>query len=303
LNGVSELVTLRAAMKPPSRPLLYALAALAILAGATRAAEPVRPSVRVVSQAAGTDDLLLALADAGQIAALSHLARDPAYSMVAEEARHHPQLAQGDAETILKFAPTLVLGADFSRVELLEQVRRAGVRVLVFDRYRTLDEAFANLRRLGQELGPVAAARAERVIAESRARVAALAQRLRGITPVRVIAPSNYGVIGGLGTTFQDLCDHAGAINLAATLGGLTGHVPPPGEQLLTWPVDRVVVTGSDLAAALAPFRAIPPYQLLPAVREGRAVLLEERLLSCVSHRRIEGYERLARALHPEVFK
>jgi iron complex transport system substrate-binding protein len=33
--------------------------------------------VRVVSQSVGTDELLLALAEPGQIAALSHLANDP----------------------------------------------------------------------------------------------------------------------------------------------------------------------------------------------------------------------------------
>ena len=294
-------------MKAPRwLPLHLLAAALAVLPGVACAAvgDPAAPPVvRVVSQAAGADDLLLALAEPGQIAALSHLARDPVFSVVATEAKAYPQLAQGDAETILKFAPTLVLGADFSRVELLEQVRRAGVKVLVFDHYRTLDDAFANLRLLGRELGPAAVARAERVIATSRARVEALDKKLRGVAPVRVIAPSTYGVIGGAETTFQDLCDHAGATNLAATLGRLTGHAPPPGEQMLTWPVDRLVVTGPGLAAALAPFRTLPPYQFMPAVREGRAVLLDENLMSCVSHRRIDGYEQLARALHPEVFK
>ena len=37
-------------------------------------------------------------------------------------------------------------------------------------------------------------------------------------------------------------------------------------------------------------------------VREGRAVRVESYQLSCVSHRRIDGYEQLARALHPEAF-
>ena len=85
--------------------------------------------------------------------------------------------------------------------------------------------------------------------------------------------------------------------------GHLTGHVPPPGEQMLMWPVDRLVVSGTDAAAALAPFRTLPPYQFMAAVRESRAVLIDESMLSCVSHRRIDGYEQLARALHPEVFK
>jgi iron complex transport system substrate-binding protein len=62
------------------------------------------------------------------------------------------------------------------------------------------------------------------------------------------------------------------------------------------------VVAGGELGAALAPFRALPPYEYMPAVREGRAVLLPPCLLASVSHYRIRGYEILARELHPEAF-
>lgn len=257
--------------------------------------------VRVVSQTVGTDELLLALAEPEQVAALSHIARERVFSAVAEQAKRYPQIAVGDAESILRFQPTLVLFADYSRAELVEQVRRAGARVLIFDRYRSLEDAYANLRMLAVELG--AEARAEAVIAACEERVAALRARLAGVSPVRVIAPSTYGVIPGSATTFQDLCDYAAAENLAATLGGLRGHEAPPIEQMLTWPIDRVVLAGDSLEEQVALYRKVPPYQYLAAVREGRAVLIEPWQLSCVSHRRVDAYEALARALHPEVFR
>ncbi|MCU0792858.1 MAG: ABC transporter substrate-binding protein [Opitutaceae bacterium] len=259
-------------------------------------------AVRVVSQTVGSDELLLAVAAPGQIAALSHLARDPVFSGVAEEAAAHAQITLGDAETILRHRPTLALFADYSRAELVEQVRRAGVAVMVFDRYKTLEDAHANLRRLAAALGPEAVARAERIVAADAARLAALRERLAGVEPVRVIAPSAYGVIAGADTTFQDLCDRAAAENLAATRGGLRGHAAPPAEQLLTWPVERVVLAGDAPEAALAPYRRLPPYQFMPVVREGRAAVIPGWMLGCVSHLRVEAYERLARALHPEVF-
>ncbi len=261
------------------------------------------PPVRVVSQTVGTDELLLALAEPGQVAALCHLATAPEFSAAAEEARRYPHLDQGDAESILKFKPTLVLAANYSRIELIEQVRRAGVPVLVFDRYTTLADAYANLRLLAHALGGGAPARAERIVAGCESRVRALAAKLAGVKPVRVIAPSTYGLIGGADTTFQDQCDHAGATNLAATLGNITGHQAPPNEQMLTWPIDMVVVAGTDAATALAPYRALPPYQFMAAVRDGRAALLKPWMLSSVSHHRVEAYEALARALHPEVFR
>jgi len=258
--------------------------------------------VRVVSQTVGTDELLLALADPGQVAALSHLATEAEFSAVSEEAKRFQKLARGDAETILKFNPTLVLAANYSRTELIEQVRRAGVRVVSFDHYATLKDSFANLRLLARELGGEAPARAERIVADCEARVHTLAVKLAGVKPARLIAPSTYGVIPGAATTFQDQCEHAGAINLAATLGKLVGHQAPPNEQMLTWPVDRVVVAGDNLESALEPFHKLPPYQFMAVVREGRGVLIKPYMLSSVSHHRVEGYEMLARALHPEVF-
>jgi len=258
--------------------------------------------MRVVSQTVGTDEFLLALAEPSEIAALSQIADDPNYSAVANEARKYPKLVVGgDAESILKFSPTLVLFANYSRNELIQQVRGAHVKVIVFDHYDTLEDAYADLRLLAQAIGKEA--RAEKLIAQCERRVTNLAKKLHGVKPIRVIAPSIYALIPGDNTTFQDLCDHAGAENLATTLGHLHGHVPPPSEQMLTWPIDRIVVAGHTLNDALAPFKTLPPYSLMAAVREHRAVLIEPYQLSCVSHYRIEGYERLARELHPEVFK
>lgn len=281
---------------------IIAVFCLAAVAGAGTALRAEAPrAVRVVSQTVGSDELLLALAEPAQIAALSHIAGEPEFSAVSAEARRFPHIDKaGDVESILRHAPTLVLFADYSRAELVEQVRRAGVKVLIFDRYKSLEDAYANLRTLAAELD--AQARAEAVIADCEARVRVLRERLRGARPVRVIAPSTYGVIPGRETTFQDLCDYAAAENLAATLGRLRGHEAPPNEQMLTWPVERVVLAGTSLEEQLALYRRVTPYALMAAVREGRAVLIEPWQLSCVSHLRVKGYEQLARALHPEAF-
>lgn len=259
--------------------------------------------LRIVSQTVGTDELLLAVAAPGQIAALSHIAREPSFSAVAAEAAHFPSIDRGDAETILKYRPDIVLVADYSRGELVAQLERAGVEIMTFGSYESLEDAFANLRRLAARLGPDAEARAEAVISDTEQRAERLRARLTGATPVKVIAPSTYGVIGGAGTTFQDLCDFAAAENLAATLGGLEGHAPIPREQMLTWPVEKVVVAGEDVASALEPFLRLPPYQFMAAVREARVALIDSYMLSSVTHHRIEGYERLARELHPERFE
>jgi len=271
-----------------------------LLASAALWAGP--PAVRVVSQTVGTDELLLALAEPGQIAALSPLARNPDFSAVAAEAAKYPLLvADGDAESILRYGPTVVLCADYSRPELVAQLRRSGAHVEVFDHYLTLEDTYENIRRVARVLGKES--RGEQLIADCQARVRALQTRLAGVKPARVIAPSTYGLIPGAGTTFQDLCDHVVAENLAFTQAHLVGHAPQPSEQMLSWQLDYVIVAGTDLKSAMAPLRETMPYQLMEVVRAGRAVLLPPYLISCVSHHRIAGYEIVARALHPEAFK
>ncbi len=256
------------------------------------------PPRRVVSQSVGTDELLLALADPGQIAALSHISHDGRFSPVAEAARRFPALRDSDAESVLRFRPDLVLAASFTRPETLALLRRAGVRLVVLERFDTLEDIYASLRQLGRELGQEA--RAELVIHRSRARVEALAARLRGVQPVRVISAGAYPFTSGSGTTFQDLCDHAGALNVAAE-AGLKGHAPTPSERLLAWNIEALVGSGDDGTRSL--LEGIPHYRALPAFKAGHLVIIPGPLMSSVSHHRIAAYEVLAKALHPDRFK
>ncbi len=253
---------------------------------------------RVVSQAVGTDELLLALADPGQIAALSHISHDAEFSPVATEARRFPALKDSDAESVLRFRPDLVLAASFTRPETLALLKRAGVHLVVLDRFDSLEDIYASLRILGRELGQEA--RAEAVITQCRSRVEALAARLKGVRAVRVLSAGVYPFTSGTGTTFQDLCDHAGALNVAAE-AGLKGHAPTPSESLLTWNIEVLVASGEgDLRARLG---TMPHYRALPAFKAGRIVVIPDAMMSSLSHHRIATYEALARALHPERFR
>ena len=288
-----------------SRPLSSPLAALGglgakcflpllIFALPLSAAQP----QRVVSQAVGTDELLLALADPGQIAALSHISHDGQFNPAAAAAKNHPALSDSDAESVLRFRPDLVLVASFTRPETLALLRRAGVRLMVLDRFDTLEDVYVSLRLLGSALGQET--RAETLIAQSRGRVEALAARLQGARPVRVLSVGIYPFTSGSGTTFQDLCNHAGAVNVAAE-AGLKGHTPTPSESLLVWNAEVLVAAGD--AGIRARLAGIPHYRALPAFKAGRLVVIPGPMMSSVSHHRIDAYEALARALHPERFR
>jgi iron complex transport system substrate-binding protein len=273
------------------RRLLLLLLCLALPLGAAR-------PQRVVSQTVGTDELLLALADPGQIAALSHIAKDPRFSPVAAEARRYASLRESDAESVLRHRPDLVLVTGYTRPETLALLRRSGVRLLMLERLDRLEDVYDGIRRLAEALeqGP----RGDALIAQCRGRIAALEQRLRGARPVRVLSATLYPFTSGSGTSFQDLCDHAGALNVA-TEAGLRGHAPTPSEPLQRWNPEVLVVV--DEPTIVGQLGAIPHYRSLAAFKAGRFVKVPEAMLSSVSHHRIEAYEFLARALHPDRFR
>lgn len=254
---------------------------------------------RVVSQTVGTDDLLLALAAPGQIAALSHLARDRRYSPSYQEAQSLPCLDNSEAEAILRHRPDLVLVASYTEPEVLNLLRRAKVELLIIERFETLEDLYANAHRLGKALGREA--RAEELIKQWQARVEVLRRKLEGVKPVRVLAVGLYPFTAGAGTTFQDLCDHTGAINVAAE-AGLKGHAPTPGEQVLAWRVETLIAPGEPGQDMLARLRELAPYKYLPALKQGRVVQLPGALMAATSQARIDAYELLAKALHPERF-
>ncbi len=254
----------------------------------------------MVSQTVGTDELLLALADPSQIAALSHLAKDPAFSPVAKEAANFPVLRTSDAESILKFHPDLVLIASYTRAETKALLQRTGVKLLILEKFESLDDLYANARTIGVALGHPD--RAEAAIRNWQHRVAVLQKKLQGSRRVRVLPASTFPFTAGADTTFQDVCDHAGALNVAAE-AGLKGHQPTPTEKLLTWNAEVLVASGEEGNRIIERLRELPSYKFLPAMKAGQVVLVSGPCMASTAQARLDAYEELARALHPERFK
>ena len=158
--------------------MMASLLLCALLAAPAGAAIP----QRVVSQTVGTDELLLALADPRQIASLSDLSRNAEFSLSAGEAKAYPRLRSSDAESVMRFHPDLVLAASYSGEATLALLRRAGVKLVVIDRFESLEDVYANIRAVGAALGH--AERAEALIGAD-TEEPDLAARLRESPPYR----------------------------------------------------------------------------------------------------------------------
>lgn len=189
---------------------------LSLVAGmsplASRPARAQLPTVASINLC--TDQLLLSLAEPGQIRSLSWLASDPEESMLAGQAALYPQ-NYGSAEEVIQVGADVVLAGTLTSPFTRELLRRLGARVVEVQPETSLDDTYRNLLIVGQAIDR--SAEAERLIAAMRAQVDAI--RARAPDPPRtavVIRPGGFTI--GRDTLANDLLELAGLKNDVAEL-------------------------------------------------------------------------------------
>lgn len=215
------------------------LAGLVLFCGAGAAAP-----ARVVSANVCTDQLAMLLAAPGQLVSVSHLARDPMASAMAEAARGLP-VNRGGAEEIFLMRPDLVLAGSEAAQTGVAMLRRLGVRVELFAPERSLEDVRASIARMGAVLGRERAA--ARMLAGFDARLAALRADTGGPRPRAALYHAN-GYAPGEGSLAGAMLRAAGFANIAAERGiAGGGHLP---LEVLVMAGPDLVVTGPRFPGA-----------------------------------------------------
>lgn len=255
--------------------------ALALLATAPAAAGAAGAG-GIVSLSPCLDATLARIAPA-RLRAVSHWSHDPAASaMNVAVARRWPA-TWGSAEEVIRLAPTLVVAGAHIDPPTLSALRRAGMRVALFDVPQTLDQATAEVARLGRLSGAMAAADAlagamraavHRAAAHS-GRPELLLRGGEGLTPGRATLPG-------------DIVARAGLTNAAARYG-VDGWGTVPLEALALAPPELL------LSAAGRGDRALT-HPILARLQRGgmRRATFDGRLLNCGGAGVIALADRLA---------
>ncbi|MDJ0805725.1 MAG: ABC transporter substrate-binding protein [Gammaproteobacteria bacterium] len=197
-------------------------------------AETTSPS-RVVSINLCTDQLLLMLANPEQIASLSHLARDPQSSFIAEQATAYPA-NHARLEELLHLQPDLVLAGAFSDPRLLRQLKRLGIRVEAFPLTHSIAGIKRDIRRMAELLNRTESG--ARLIDELETRLARL-QSKTTTSRLKALFYQPRGYTSGVHTLQDTALQAAGWRNLATELG-IQGYAPLDLETLLQAEPDRL---------------------------------------------------------------
>ncbi len=107
---------------------------------------------RIVSLNPCLDTILVHIADHSQIAALSHYARDPSASTIADIARNLPFTTE-TAEEIITLNPDLILSAGHSSLATRKSLEKLGFKTELFPVPGTISESLAQIRRVAELVG------------------------------------------------------------------------------------------------------------------------------------------------------
>lgn len=252
-----------------------------LLAGALAAgAAPVRAADarprRIVSLISCLDTMLVHLADRGQIAALSHYARDPEASTIAAVARTLP-FTHGTAEEILALRPDLVLGSVHGAPATRNALQRLGVATEVFGVPQSVAESLEQVRRMARAVGHPD--RGEALVARIEAALAAAAPP-PGARRYRALVYQGNGFAAGPGTLADELLRHCGFVNAAPRFGlQRWGNVPL--ETLLANPPDVLLVGEPSRGGRSWADRTMTHPALKSVAGRMRQASLPERYLYC----------------------
>ena len=265
----------------------FIAALAAVLPHGARAADPPR---RIVSINMCTDELLLALADPGQIVALSPYAANPTMSFMADQAAKYRHDA-AEAETVVDLQPDLVLSGSFTKPATRQMLTRLGYRLELFDAPRSIDESIAQIRQVAALVGRPerGAALIGRIEGARKAAIAAA----RGRPHPTAAVYQRRGYVTGGETLTGELLSTAGFANDGERLAGKTGGFVSL-ERLVVEHPDYIVVASAgahavDQGTALLAHPALAA--LYPAARR---IVLPERLTVCGGPSLPAALERLA---------
>lgn len=267
--------------------------ALVVLAGGTAALSQ-NPPARVVSINMCADQMLVDLADPGQIAGLSPYARDAARSWIADKARALP-VVSGTAEEIVLIRPDLVLAGRFSRQATQAFIQSRNIRLVGFDPAHTLAEAREQILRMGDLLG------AQDRAADRVAKLDAALVRLKSAAsthPLRVLPLSRRGWVAGRDSLLSDILAAGGLLNSAAEArisdGGFMSL-----EAVVRLRPDALVLSRDDRQAEDQGQAMILHPALQSLFPPARRIILPEALTICAGPMLAEAMDRLAAQIRP----
>ncbi len=206
-----------------------------------------------------------------------------------------------DIERLISLSPDLVLATKSgTRKEMVSHLENLGLKVFVAES-RSVDDVFSLIRRVGILLGTQDKASA--LVTELARTRKALRLKLANVKKPSVLflVGTRPLVVAGGKSSIGAMIREARGVNIAEDAG--IPHPKYSGEEVIKKDPDLIVMLGKEHMNRESSLEELKRFGELSALKNGRVYQMDGNLLARPSPRVIEGMEKLAAILHPEVFK
>lgn len=258
---------------------------------------PVHPE-RVVSVGVSTDDVLIPLLGTKRIVAIAELM--PNLEKESEEIKGR---ISGSTESVLQYAPDLVVVPSWKSAEYVDEIRSAGIPVYVYQMPVTTEKIIGMIHELADLVGEPE--NGNRLAQKTEDRIRNLHNFLQTIPEkdrlTAVLARPN-GIGGGSGSTFDTCCKQAGIINGAAAYG-LSQNDSAGRETLLSINPDIIFVPSDAYSEKNSQVNAMaarqiyedPAFSHIKAVQNHQIYIIDARWLMSYSQFIVNAMEEMAK--------
>ena len=261
------------------------------------------PAQRIVSLAPSNTEILFALGAGAQV-----VGRD-AFSDFPPDAKQVPDIGSSldklNTEAIVAQKPDLVLAADINSADQVKTLQDLGLTVYQVSNPKDFDGLYQNLIAVGQLTGRGPAA--QTLIDDSKARVAAVAEKVKGETAI----PKVYYELDatdpakpftpGPGTFVDKLITLAGGQNIGGTLKSQWAQISS--EELVAQDPDIILLGDAAYGISVESIGQRAGWGNLKAIKANAVYTFDDNLVSRPGPRLVDGLETIARLLHPDLFK
>lgn len=278
-------------------------ASLTFTDGLGRTVTLAAPAQRIVSLAPSNTELLFAVGAGSQLVARDELSDYP--EAAADVASIGSTFGQLNTEAIVALKPDLVLTAEINPPEQVKALEDLGLTVYWLANPTDFAGLYHNVGIIGALTGRAAEAKA--LAGSLEARVAAVAEKVKGVTDRPTVFyeldatdPTRPYTVGP-GTFMDMLLTLAGGVNVGAAL---TDQYPQISSEELVKQNPQVILLGDGAYGVTAEaVQQRPGWEVIAAVKENRILTFDDNLVSRPGPRLVDGLETLVQALHPELFK
>jgi len=257
---------------------------------------------RIVTLAPSATEMIFAVGAGDRLVGRDELSDYP------PEAKQVPSIGNTyptlNTEAIVALRPDLILAPGVISPEQVKALEDLGLMVFHQSTPKDLEGIFQQILTVGRLTGNTA--QAEKVVADLRARVAALEEKIRSASSRPKVfyeldaTDPGKPWTAGPGSFIDRLITMAGGQNVGAVLSSEWGQLSL--EELLRQDPDLIILGTANYGETPEKVRQRPGWNRLRAVREGRIHPINADLISRPGPRIVEGLEAMARIIHPELF-